>query len=284
MGRAVAVVLLGCVAWTASAQAQDMWSEQALAVHARASADYGLWVWARHDLALLPMQRRCFDDIATQAGAVVRMLPERVAAGRIRRETVADAARRLSELEERAELQCTVVRRSEGDVDVDMSVDPLARRMRRDRVILRFGARYEGVPRVRRGGYAIVEAGMTRAAIGGFVLEGLRLEVTMGLGWLPIWGPAGALGGRAIVTAPWSIARIGVGVAASVVLAADRLGQFEFSWLGLQFEIPVELVFEISESFGLTMTGGPLFTQAGQLRLSERAISFTAGVLAEVVL
>ncbi len=279
------IALVAClVAPMSSAQAQGSWSERATRVHARASADYRRWVWARHDLELEPEQRRCFDDIATQVGAIVRMLPERVASGGIRPQTVADAARRLEALEADATFECTVVRRGEGQVELDVSRDPMAIRMPRDRAILRLGLRYAGVPRVVRAGYTIVSSFGLRGAIGGFALEWLRVEALVAGGWLPGWGPAGSFGARAMATAPWSIARLGIGVAASVVFATDRIGQIEFSWMGLQVEVPAELAFEMTETIGLTLTAGPIFTQAGQARPDERAINFSTELLVEVAL
>lgn len=45
-----------------------------------------------------------------------------------------------------------------------------------------------------------------------------------------------------------------------------------------------ELGFEISDSFGLTVPGGPVYTQAGALRLDARAIGGQLGMLAELAL
>lgn len=140
------------------------------------------------------------------------------------------------------------------------------------------------VPRVRRGGYALIPTFGARAALGGFVLPWLRVEATATLGWQPIYGPHGSVGARLLVTAPWSLFRIAMGLAASVVLAADRVGNIEFGWLGVQIELPLEVAWEISESFGLTLTGGPIYTQAGQVQVDARAIGFSAGIVAEVVL
>ena len=123
-----------------------------------------------------------------------------------------------------------------------------------------------------------------RGALGVFVLPWLRVDGTASFSGLPDYGTYGSLGARAIATAPWSLFRLGVGIAASVVLAEDRFIGIAFGWLGVEVEVPLEIAWEITESFGLTLIGGPKYTQAGQVRAATQAIGFSLGVLADVVL
>lgn len=269
------------------ANAQDVesvWTDDARAEHERATAVYGLWVRARHDLSKPTSQRECYDGVATRTGALLRMLEARAERGRIPEWSVHDMATQLDELEEYATEICTRTRVSDGDSELDLWQDPFRQRMPRDRAILRLGARFEVTPRMRAGGYGQISGYALRGALGGFVLPWLRVEATAALSWLPLYGPHGSIGARALITAPWSLLRIAGGLAVSVIGAADRFGRNEFGWLGLQIEVPLEVSFELNESVGLTLTGGPVFTQAGAVRPDARAIGGSLGLLVEVVL
>lgn len=270
-----------------AARAQDApgrWSEGAIAVHARAERLHLRFVVARHDSTRIASQRACLDRVATRAGALTQVLEDRAALGGVSAGTLGDVGQQLDELEHVAREVCTRTSVRDGVVDVDVDRHPFSRRMPRDRAQLRLGIRYEAVPRVARGGYASVPSYALRGAFGGFVTEALRVEVTAGFTFLPPYGPSGSVGARALLTAPWSLLRIAVGLEAALVVAADRLGATQFGWLGVQLAIPVELAFEISEGFGLTITGGPVYTQAGEVRLDERAVGGAIGVSADIVL
>lgn len=267
------------------ALAQGAWTEDGVRLHDRARRDHLAWILARHDLARLPSQRACFDRIASRAGALGRMLEDRVALGRVPEGSLVDTREQLDALEAAAEEECTVTRELDGELDRELWRDPFLRRMPRDRAILRLGTRFELAPRVIRGGYAQVSGYALRGALGVFVTEALRLEAVVAFAYLPPWGPWGSVGARAMLTAPWALFRVAGGLAASVILASDTLGgPNTFGWLGVQLELPIEVAFELSESFGLTVTGGPVYTQAGALRPDVRAIGFQLGAIAELVL
>lgn len=282
-GLAVLLVL-GVAIPRVAAQEGSVWTPGAVRAHERANVDYGRWVRARHDLDRTPTQNACFDHIANRAGALTRMLEDRAELGRIPAWSVADTDRQLDDLEEEAVERCTLTNVVDAVTVVEVWRDPFMQRMPRDRALLRVGGRFEMVPRVQRGGYALTPAFGVLAALGGFVSPWLRVEGTVAFGWQPSYGPHGSVGARVLITAPWSLFRLGAGLAASVVLATDRLGNIEFGWLGLQIELPLELAWEISESLGITLTGGPIYTQAGQVRVDARALGFTAGLVAELVL
>lgn len=281
--RWLACVTLLCLV-PCSARAQSGWTDEGVRLHGRASRLHLAWVFARHDLARLPSQRACFDDIASRVGALTRMLEDRAALGRMPRWSLRDAEAQLDALEETAAEVCTITRERDGDVDRELWRDPFLQRMPRDRAILRLGLRGEVTPRVARGGYAPVTGYAIQGALGVFVTPFLRVEGVASFAWLPPWGPWGSVGARAMLTAPWSLLRVAGGLAANVMLASDMVGGNGFCWLGFQLEIPLELGFEISDSFGLTVTGGPVYTQAGAVRLDPRAIGGQLGILAEIVL
>jgi len=284
---AAGLTLVAIALFAPPARAQDApgtWSEGAIAMHARAERLHLRFVIARHDPARLESQRACLDRVATRAGALTALLEDRATLGGVSAGTLGDVRRQLDELEDIAREICTRTSVRDGLVDVDVDRHPFARRMPRDRAQLRLGLRYEAVPRVARGGYAPVPSYAVRGAFGGFVTEALRVEVTAGFTFLPAYGPSGSLGLRALLTAPWSLFRLAAGLEASLIVASDRLGATQFGWLGVQLAVPVELAFEITESFGLTLTGGPIYTQAGAVRLDPRAISGTIGLLADFVL
>lgn len=283
--RAVGVVRAAILAAAFLAPpASAQWSPEALDAHVRARAAHLRYVRARHDPARLPSQRDCFELIASQAGALVRALEDRAAMGAMPEGAIDDANWQLDALASVASETCTRTREVDGNAQVELWRDPFEQRMRRDRVILRLSARMELAPRVRRAGYGIVPALAVRAAFGGFVVPWLRLEAIATAGWPPGYGPFGSAGARAMITAPWSLFRVGVGLAASIMVAADRLVNIEFGWAGFQLELPVEVAWEISESFGLTLVAAPIYTQAGEVRLSPQAIAASVELLAEIVL
>ena len=52
--------------------------------------------------------------------------------------------------------------------------------------------------------------------------------------------------------------------------------------LGPEFGVMITL--ELTRRLGVMLTGGPLFTQAGQVQVSARAVSVTMGAFLQVVL
>ena len=278
-----AALVVGAASARVDAQ-ESVWTGAPETAHTRARSLHSRFVWARHDQRLLPSQRGCFDDLASRAGAQARQLEDRATLGRIPPWSIVDTHRQLDELEERARDQCTIIRDTDGEVERRSSRDPFMQRMPRDRAILRVGARFEMIPRVRRGAYALVPSAPLRGALGTFVVPWLRVEGLVALGWHPDTGPYGSVGGRAMITAPWALFRLGLGVEASVLIATDRLANIQFGWLGVQVGVPVEVTWELTDSFGLTLTGGMMYTQPGQAQPSVQAIGYHIGSLAEIVL
>lgn len=286
-------LLLGLALWAsgpslgAAVRAQDapgVWSPEARAIHRRAERVHLRLVLAHHEVERTAAQRECIDGVATRAGSLTRIIEDRAAQGGVSQGTLNDVGAQLDELETEFIELCLRTADNEGVVEVDMWRHPFARRMRRDRAQLRIGARFEMVPRVRRGGYALVPSYALRGAFGGFVTEALRVEATLALSYLVDYGPFGSLGVRALVVAPWSLLRLAIGLEAALIVASDRLGATNFGWVGVQIGIPAEVAFELSDTIGLTLIGGPMYTQAGEVRFDARSIGGSIGLLVDFVL
>lgn len=280
----IALALCAAAPSVGVAQARSVWSPEARATHDRASGEYLRWIRARHDLSRTREQRRCFDRVATRTGATLRELEHRAAVGRIPAANLRDIHARLDALRTTAREVCLLTRDEDGEVEVDFRRSPWISWMRRDRLVLRVGPRYELAPRVQRGGYAGGHTLPSEVALGGFFLEWLRVEAFVSFGWQPVYGPHGSLGIRAIATTSNAILRFGAGLGASVMLASDSIGAGNFGWVGFQIEVPIELGFELSDTVGLTLIGGPLYTQAGEVRPDPRALGLSGGLLFEVAL
>lgn len=283
MIRLAAVIVLIAAA-PAAAQEESVWSGPARDAYARAEAAHARFVYARHDPDRPVLERQCMDYVATRAGALVRMLETRAELGRIPPWAIADTHRQLDELSAFASDVCARTRESEGETELHVGRSVFAQLMPRDRAILRVGARFEMVPRVRFAGYALLPWMALVGSFGGFVVPWLRVEAIGLFSYMVAYGAYGQLGARAMVTAPWSLLRLGVGLAVSAVLAQDRLANVEFGWLGIQIEIPLELGFEVTKDFGLSVIGGPMYTQPGSAPASWRGISGSIALTAEFLL
>jgi hypothetical protein len=278
-------VTLCTAAVTSQAAAQGaVWTPEAEDAHRRADAAHARYIYALHDPDRSLEERRCYDDLASRAGGLVSMLEDRAAIGRIPEWAIEDTYTQLDALAHHADEVCTITRDVDGDTELEVGRSVFAPLMPRDRAVLRLGARIEMIPRVRFAGYGLLPWIAAAGSFGGFVVPWLRVEAIGSFSYMANYGAYGSLGARALVTAPWSLFRIAVGLGASAVLAQDRFGNIDFSWLGVQIELPVELGFELSKDFAITVIGGPMYTQPGQAPASWRAIGGSFTVAAEIVL
>ncbi|MEO0323637.1 MAG: hypothetical protein AAF447_11825 [Myxococcota bacterium] len=276
----VVLVVLGSLAKAGLAAAQP---SAAAALERTLAGKHSHWVHQLYEPDQTPAQRACWDRIANRAGALTTILEERRALGPVKPGLLADVRRQLAALEHLAGGGCREERTTLGEVDVEFRGHPFRPRLRRTGLSLRAGYRYERVPRAQTL-YARTASHTLDLALGGFVLPWLRLEGTLRLGTAPEGGAHGAFGGRALLVAPWGLLRLSGGVGVALAMARDRQGNTAFGWVGPQLELPAEVGFELSERWGLSLTGGLLWTHPGQAPRSAAKLGGFGGFLLEAAL
>ncbi|MEM1415311.1 MAG: hypothetical protein AAGH15_10435 [Myxococcota bacterium] len=241
------------------------------------------WVHQFHEPGMSDAQRACWNRIATRVGALTTLVEQRRALGPLPPRLMRSLREQVRWMDRLAGGGCREERTTEGEVEIDVRRHPFRPRMRRTGLTLRTGYRYELVPRAER----LYERTVGHAldlALGVFARPWLRLEGTLRLGTVPGIGMHGALGGRAMLVAPWGMLRLSGGVGLALAIARDRLGNEPFGWVGPQIELPVEIGFELSERFGLSLTGGLLWTQPGEAPRDPRTVAGFAGLLLEAAI